>query len=110
MKKEHEQEMADLKRKMETEKESKAAMASEIESMKKEYESKLKDLEDNAAKAKQEAQAPGLGRSISVMDDQGNVVRVMPDGNAPVNGVTNGGTALGKRKSIGEMQQEAMLK
>jgi hypothetical protein len=118
MRKEHESEMVDLKRKMEAEKETKAAMASEIEGMKKDYEHKLKDLEENVAKAKatQEANpmpAGGItpsarrGRSHSIVDGDGNVVRV------PGEDEINGGvavTAAGKRKTFNEMQQEAKMK
>ena len=64
MRSEYESEMAELRGKMENEKQSKAKMQNEIEAMKQEYEKKLKALEDRAATAK-------LSRSHSI-DEQGN--------------------------------------
>lgn len=48
MRSEHEKEMEEIRKKMESEKQSKAQMAKEIEAMKKQYEDKLKDLESRA--------------------------------------------------------------
>ena len=92
-------------------------MQSEIESMKKDYEDKLKQLEETVINEKSQtnfAMVPGadngtkvpvLHRSHSVLDEEGNVVRVA------ANGTVNGGdTSKVHRKSISQMQQEAMLK
>ena len=117
MSREHEQEIKVLKSKMESEKQSKAAMQSEIESMKKDYEDKLKQLEETVINEKSQTnfsmvpgadngtKVPVLHRSHSVLDEEGNVVRVA------ANGTVNGGdTSKVHRKSISQMQQEAMLK
>ena len=117
MRRDHEQEITVLKSKMESEKQTKAAMQSEIESMKKDYEEKLKQLEETVINEKSQtdfsmvhgtangSKVPVLHRSHSVLDEEGNVVRVA------ANGIVNGGEASKvHRKSISQMQQEAMLK
>ena len=117
MRKEHEKEITVLKSKMESEKQSKAAMQSEIESMKKDYEMKLKQLEETVIDEKSQAdfsmvpeavngtKISMLNRSHSVLDEEGNVVRV---GNNHT--VNDGDMSKVHRKSISQMQQEAMLK
>lgn len=52
VKKEYEAEMIDLKSKMESEKNSKAKMAAELEAMKKEHEAKLKEISERAERAR----------------------------------------------------------
>ena len=52
MRKGYESEMEELRRKMASEKETKAKMASEIEKMRLEYEEKMKSLEQRAQTAK----------------------------------------------------------
>ena len=120
MRQDHEQEITVLKSKMESEKQSKAAMKSEIESMKKDYEEKLKQLEETVITEKSQTdfsmvpgaanglpgtKVPVLHRSHSVLDEEGNVVRVAANGT-----VDGGDTSKVPRKSISQMQQEAMLK
>ena len=87
--------------------------------MKKDYELKLKLLEEKAANnvpasdfasgtnRGTTAKPPVLNRSHSVLDEEGNVVRVDADGTADSNG---GDTSKVNRKSISQMQQDAMLK
>ena len=117
MRREHEKEITVLKSKMESEKQSKAAMQGEIESMKKDYEEKLKQLEETVINEKSDSalsmvsgaangsKVPLLNRSHSVLDEEGNVVRV------GATGTINGGeSSKVHRKSISQMQQEAMLK
>ena len=62
MRKEYESEMEELRRKMASEKETKAKMASEIEKMRLEYEEKMKSLEDRAQTAKMQRElGPQVG-------------------------------------------------
>ena len=116
IRRDHEQEITELKNKMESEKQTKAAMQSEIHAMKKDYELKLKLLEEKAANnipasdfpsGGTTAKPPVLNRTHSVLDEEGNVVRVDVDGAVVSN---DGDTSKVNRKSISQMQQDAMLK
>ena len=100
MRSEHEKEMNEIRKKMESEKQSKAQMQNEIELMKQQYEEKLKDLEERAERAKTaktvqrqisqglELGQPGAIQAAAKMAEQQN----------SSGGVTN------------QMQQEAMIK
>lgn len=107
MRAQHEKEMQEMRKKMESEKQSKAAMKSEIESMKQQYEEKLKELEERAQTAptsQSQGIAPPSGALLLQQQQQvnGHQVRAASgqpgDFVKPVGGVTN------------QMQQEAMLK
>lgn len=95
MRSEYEIEMAEMRRKMETEERTKAQMQTEIEAMKQDYEKKLKALEARSNTAK-------LARSHSI-DNEGNVIRTGPDPSSPVE-------VLVHKKEMNKEQQNAMEK
>lgn len=95
MRSQYESEMAEMRHKMESEKQSKAQMQTEIEAMKQEYEKKLKALETRAATAK-------ITRSHSI-DEQGNVVVSGPDPTSPIEVIVH-------KKEMSKEQQNAMEK
>lgn len=66
MRNQHEKEMEDLRKKMESEKQSKAKMQTEIEAMKEQYEAKLKDLEDRAKTASNSRATPMPPQAVSI--------------------------------------------
>jgi len=97
MRLEYENEMGELRRKMESEKETKAKMASEVEKMKREYEEKLKGLEARAHTAKVSRSEGGVQVTVQSGSGQsglGELVKV------------NGGGHLVKSQD----QQEALSK
>lgn len=93
--------MAEMRSKMEREKQSKAKMQTEIEAMKKEYEEKLKSLETRARTATNNTRN-SLSRMHSI-DAQGNVVVSGPDANSPVQVLVN-------KKEMNLEQQAALEK
>ncbi len=108
MRSEHEHEMAELRNKMESEKQTKAAMQNEIELMKKQYEDKMKDLESRAAAGATVTSTPGTvgGRGMTGAGSR------LGTAAAAAKGL---GTAQGHRQQqqdsrINKMQQEAMTK
>ena len=70
MRQEHENELLEMKQKMELEQRTKAQMQSEIEAMKREYEDKLKDLENRAERAKTASRSQSvMSQNVSVKVD-----------------------------------------
>ncbi|XP_059099397.1 osmotic avoidance abnormal protein 3-like isoform X4 [Tigriopus californicus] len=104
MRKEYEDEMKEMRLKMESEKQSKTKMQNEVEQMKREYEEKLRDLEERAERAR------SASRSNSVLSQN---ISMNVNGNDKNLSVQNG-MALSESgnfsRPINEMQQEAMEK
>ena len=114
MRSEHEKELTEMRTKMESEKQTKAAMQKEIELMKQQYEDKLQDLEKRAERSKTANQ-----RSPSITDENGKVInpilqRQISVGKGGEVIVKGGGGAMEmipeQGKQMNQMQQEAMIK
>lgn len=104
MRQQYEEEMREMRLKMESEKQSKTKMQNEVEQMKREYEEKLRDLEERAERAR------SASRSNSVLS-QNISMNVNGDNK---NLTVQNGVALSESgnfsRPINEMQQEAMEK
>lgn len=94
MRMEYETEMEELRQKMESEKETKAKMATEVEKMKKEYEEKLRCLEAGASIGK-------VNRSEGGVQVSGGTVTV-----AVQNGQVGRGDVAGVQGQAGKSQEQ----
>lgn len=118
MRKQHDQEMEEMRKKMESEKQSKAKMQAEIEAMRRQHEDKVREMMEKrrsseaASTAAAAAVATG-GRAVTgrngarVMSRQASIAENGPMGAAATAG---GSKQQQQQQPISKVQQEAMAK